>query len=289
MKIHYATMAIVAGVSVLCSSCVAPAAGYVSYSAPGSGISTGVAWTNASYDADGFPIFGYSYGRPVYGYTAAGAAIFTIGALTALCYVPHWGPASWYHGHHHYPVGIHRVPAPPRYPAGHAPHMRPAAGAHKGPGMPVGHHPAPPKPAVSRPAPPKPAVSRPAPPKPAVNRPAAPRPGGNMRFGNNNARPGNNAAPQAPGAHAPRLAGHSGNASAPKAPASPNAHQAGKSPAAHGNPVTLPARPGGAPIARVPSANVGRGSSAAAPSRSGNSGFSGARHGAAGGHRFGKR
>ena len=237
MKIHYASIAIIAGVSVAFSSCVAPSAGYVSYSAPG-GISTGVAWTNASYDADGFPIFGYAYGRPVYGYTAAGAAIFTIAALTALCYVPHWGPASWYHGHYHYPHGIHRVPQPPRYPAGHAPHVRPPAGAHKGPGMPA--H------AVHNPG-----INRPA--------PAAPKQP-------NWPRPGSNVAPQRPGwsqpsGHAvPRL--NAGNHSAPgnnmvRPPQGNHMSSAGhknqRPGSNNGGIATLPARPG-SPVASVPSA-----------------------------------
>ncbi len=139
MKIPHATLALLTGVSVICSSCVVPDSGYVSYAAPGS-VNAGAAWTNASYDANGFPIFGYSYGRPVYGYTAAGTAIFTIAALTALCFVPHWSPAWWYHGPYHYPHGIHRVPAPPAFPRGHHPNMRPPGGT-----MP------PPRPSVSHP------------------------------------------------------------------------------------------------------------------------------------------
>lgn len=126
MKIPYASMALIAGVSVICSSC-APSSAYVTYRVPG-GVSAGMEWTNASYDSDGFPIFGYSYGRPVYGYTAAGVAIFSIAALTALCFVPHWAPASWYRGPHHYPHGIHRVAAPPRFPSGHKPGVRPPGG-----------------------------------------------------------------------------------------------------------------------------------------------------------------
>ena len=83
------TIAAVAGVAVVCSSCAYPNVGYSSYTVPGT-VSAGVAWSNASYDASGFPIFGYSYGRPVYGYTSAGEAVFTIAALTALCFVPYW-------------------------------------------------------------------------------------------------------------------------------------------------------------------------------------------------------
>lgn len=170
MKIHYITMSMLAGVSVVCSSCVSPSAGYASYTVPTSGgtFSAGVSWTDASYDSNGFPIFGYSNGQPVYGYTASGAAIFSIAALTALCFVPHWSPASWYHGPYHYPKGIHRVSAPPKFPSGHRPHMRPHGGlvppkapAHPGAGM---HHNVNPHPPVGRPAPPapKPSVSRPA-------------------------------------------------------------------------------------------------------------------------------
>ena len=130
MKKHYKSLALLAGMSVVCSSCVVPAGGYATYTSPGGSFSAGVSWTNANYDASGFPIFGYSEGRPVYGYTAAGAAVFSIAALTALCFVPHWSPASWYKGSYHYPSGIHRVAAPPRYPSGHRPNVRPPANAH---------------------------------------------------------------------------------------------------------------------------------------------------------------
>ena len=93
MKLKDISIAILACAGVLCTSCVTPVDGYGSftYGTNGYGASVGVAWTNASYDADGFPIYGYSYGRPVYGYTATGAAIFSIAALTALCFVPDWG------------------------------------------------------------------------------------------------------------------------------------------------------------------------------------------------------
>ena len=245
MKIHYATLALVAGVSVAFSSCVAPYAGYVSYSAPG-GISTGVAWTNASYDADGFPIFGYAYGRPVYGYTAAGAAIFTIGALTALCYVPHWGPASWYHGHYHYPHGIHRVPQPPRFPAGHAPHVRPPAGAHIGPGLPKHAAPAP------RPG-------HAAPPQHAWN------------------RPGSTIAPQRPGwtqPHRPSAPAYKQPAHAPQGnlnrPAPGKAQPGALKPQSpsfghaaagnHGGISTMPAPKNSRPIATAPSFGSSKGS-----------------------------
>ena len=114
MKIAHISIAALAGVSLLCTSCVVgPYDGYGTFSYSTNGYSSTVAWTSASYDANGFPIYGYSYGRPVYGYTATGAAIFTIGALTALCFVPDWGPAPWYRGHWHYPPHIHRAPGPP--------------------------------------------------------------------------------------------------------------------------------------------------------------------------------
>ena len=98
----------------------------------GPGWSATAAWSDARYDVNGFPIFGYSYGQPVYGYTASGAAVFTFAALTASCWVPSWGPAHWYCGHWHYPRHIHRVSCPPKHPAWHHPgrqsiaHHRPA-------------------------------------------------------------------------------------------------------------------------------------------------------------------
>ena len=110
MKIKSISIALVGCAAVLLSSCVTDAGVWgasVGYSSPG--FSTSVAWTNASYDVNGFPIYGYAYGRPVYGYTAAGAAIFSMAALTAWCYVPDWGPAPWYHGHHHHPHHCHHV------------------------------------------------------------------------------------------------------------------------------------------------------------------------------------
>ena len=86
-----------------------------------------VGWSNARYDALGYPIYGYDDGRPVYGYSAAGLPIFSFGALTSYCYVPNWGPASWYCGHWHYPRHIYRRPLPPRYPHHHHPGLRPPA------------------------------------------------------------------------------------------------------------------------------------------------------------------
>ncbi len=169
MNIPHASLALLAGASVICSSCVAPTSGYVSYATPGA-VNAGAVWTNASYDANGFPIFGYSYGRPVYGYTSAGVAIFTIAALTALCYVPYWGPAWWYRGSFYYPHGIHRVPAPPAFPHGHRPGVRPPGGVQPPPPPPGGARPLPP----SGPSIPKPS-SPPAPgPNPAISTMPAP-------------------------------------------------------------------------------------------------------------------
>ncbi len=139
MKLKHVSVAALAAVSLLLSSCVYGLGdGYGTFSYSTNGYSSSVAWTSASYDANGFPIFGYSYGRPVYGYTDAGVAVFTIAALTALCFVPHWNPAPWYHGHWHYPAHIHRCAAPPRFPHGHLPGNRPPGGMnapiHRNPG-----------------------------------------------------------------------------------------------------------------------------------------------------------
>ena len=152
MKMKHISVAAILVSAMLFSSCVVTPDGhyapYGTYSVSTNGYSTSVAWTNASYDANGFPIFGYSYGRPVYGYTEAGVAIFTVAALTALCFVPRWAPAPWYHGHWHYPPHCHHVAAPPRYPHGHAPGVRPHGGMnapiHRNPAHVFKSHPQPP-------------------------------------------------------------------------------------------------------------------------------------------------
>ena len=127
-----AAAALVLCPTLFLSSCVyrAPMFGSASvgYYDGGVGVGVSAAWTPASYDAEGFPIYGYSYGRPVYGYTAEGLAIFSFAALTAACLVPLWAPAPWYHGHWCYPHGIHRVNCPPKFPHDHIPAKRPSGG-----------------------------------------------------------------------------------------------------------------------------------------------------------------
>lgn len=139
MKKRLKYIALMAGSAVVLSSCVVydyPMYTSASVGVGGPGWSTSVEWTNASYDVNGFPIYGYSYGRPVYGYTAAGVAIFSIAAITAACLVPDWGPAPWYCGHWHYPAHVHRVAVPHHHPSGHHPGVRPPHGGHHG----GGHH-----------------------------------------------------------------------------------------------------------------------------------------------------
>ncbi len=139
MKLKYISAAALAAISVLFSSCAQYPGQFGTVSFSTDGYNSSVGWTNARYDANGFPIFGYSNGRPVYGYTEAGAAIFTVAALTALCFVPRWKPAPWYHGHWHHPAHCRPVAAPPRHfraaPAHrplaaplHKPALRPQAG-----------------------------------------------------------------------------------------------------------------------------------------------------------------
>lgn len=137
-KVRYVAM--VMGAALGLSSCAVydyPMYTSASVGVSGPGWSTSVAWSDARYDVNGFPIFGYAYGQPVYGYTASGAAVFTFAALTASCWVPSWGPAHWYCGHWHYPRHIHRVSCPPKYPAWHRPgrhgiaHHQPAAAPHR--------------------------------------------------------------------------------------------------------------------------------------------------------------
>lgn len=87
-------------------------------------------WTPAQYDNNGFPIYGYSYGRPVYGYTSGGVALYTFGAINASCYVPVWGPAGWYRGSWCYPRHVHRVHVPRHFPHGHHPGIHFRGGHH---------------------------------------------------------------------------------------------------------------------------------------------------------------
>lgn len=152
MKKHHIAKSALIGLAMMLSSCMAPY--YDEGGAPdGKGqsvpvspgttvtptapvlqqpVNPNIAWTTASYDVAGFPIYGYSYGRPVYGYTTAGAAVYSIAALTPLCIAPSWAPAAWYHGHWHHPHSIRRCAVPPRFAAGHRPGMRPHGGMHIG-------------------------------------------------------------------------------------------------------------------------------------------------------------
>lgn len=185
MKNKVKRIAVVVFAAVGLSSCAVydyPMYTSGSVSMAGRGWSSSVAWTDARYDVNGFPIYGYSYGRPVYGYTSSGVAVFSFTALTSSCCVPSWGPAHWYCGHWHYPRHIHRVSVPPRYPAWHRPGRHPVAkplpGLRPRPGKP--HLPAaglrpgqPPRPVPGKPA----GIHRPVKPFPVVNRPVHNRPG----------------------------------------------------------------------------------------------------------------
>ncbi len=134
----YTKAALLAVAAMLATSCEIYPNGYTSVSYSTNGYSSSVSWTAASYDANGFPIYGYYYGRPVYGYTVSGSPIFSINLLVSGCYVPNWRPAPWYDHHHHhdhYPHGCHHAPKPPKHDHGHKPHVRPDMHApiHKNP------------------------------------------------------------------------------------------------------------------------------------------------------------
>ena len=168
MKIKYlntALQTVAAAVILLSTSCEIYPNGYTSFSYSTDGYSSSVAWTAASYDANGFPIYGYAYGRPVYGYTVSGSPIYSINLLYSGCYVPNWKPASWCKHHHHYPSGCHHAPKPPKHDKAHKPHVRPSMHApiHKNPQSVLGK----PRP-VTKPAP----AAKPAPAPKPVARPS---------------------------------------------------------------------------------------------------------------------
>lgn len=266
-KFPAAVVAVLSCSAVFLSSCVYEMPVYrggtaYSYS------SASPVWTEASYDANGFPIFGYYGGRPVYGYTAEGVAIFTFAALTAACLVPLWAPAPWYHGHWHYPHHIHRVSVPPHCPHDHHPAMRPHGGLHApihknphqvlqaqphhmpqqhhnepqmGHSKPQQHHNAPQMGHNSKPQQhhnaPQVSPFRPAPGQtgPVINR----REQSNHAQQHHMSRPGVNSAPQQPVMNAaPSLPQSNHHASAPSMPSAPSAgsfgHGGGRSNASFG-------------------------------------------------------
>lgn len=134
----YTKATLLAAAALLTTSCEIDPYWYGSVTYSGVHISTTVAWTSASYDANGFPIYGYAYGRPVYGYTHTGRPIYVVTELYAGCYVPDWRPASWCVHHYHYPSGCHHAPKPPKHHHGHNPGHRPKHEPHQGP--PHHHH-----------------------------------------------------------------------------------------------------------------------------------------------------
>lgn len=92
----YTKAALLAVVAMLSTACeVYDVDTSYGYSNGHTTISTSVAWTSASYDANGFPIYGYAYGRPVYGYTKQGSLIYQVNHLYSGCYVPSWGSVQF--------------------------------------------------------------------------------------------------------------------------------------------------------------------------------------------------
>lgn len=67
----------------------------------------GIHWQAANYDSNGFPIYGYADGRPVYGYTKQGSLIYQMNHIYSGCYVPSWGHLS------NYPHGVCPTSASP--------------------------------------------------------------------------------------------------------------------------------------------------------------------------------
>lgn len=247
MKTRFKSIALIVSSALMLSSCAVydyPVYTSASVGVGGHGWSTSVSWSNARYDVNGFPIYGYYYGQPVYGYTAAGAAIFSIAAITAACLVPDWGPAPWYCGHWHYPRHVRRVARPQHCPAGHypgrkAPHtVHRAPSHHHHPG--VHHKPSHSKPAIhhkpgvnhrpgavnkpgasSRPSVSRPSVSRPQVSRPSVSRPQRPTSHARPSAG----RPSFSSRPQM---HRPQVSRPSGGRTHSR-PSRPSGHSRGHS------------------------------------------------------------
>ncbi len=124
MKIHISWLLLSAS-ALLLSSCDSYLYSDVGWSGTSTGLYSNNGWSNARYDYDGFPIYGYYDGRPVYGYTAAGVPIYTYSRLDRHCYVPNWNPAPHYRGHYRYPSHVHHCVTPPKRPSYHVPSYRP--------------------------------------------------------------------------------------------------------------------------------------------------------------------
>lgn len=67
----------------------------------------GIMWQPARYDDNGYPIYGYADGRPVYGYTKQGSLIYQLNHIYSGCRVPSWGTGAAY------PHGVIRTGASP--------------------------------------------------------------------------------------------------------------------------------------------------------------------------------
>lgn len=80
--------------------------GYDNYS-QGGGVSSEYAYSSGRYDNDGFPIFGFQGGRPIYAYSNIGAPIFSVSLISSYCHVPSWRSLSHYHGHYRYSSHVH--------------------------------------------------------------------------------------------------------------------------------------------------------------------------------------
>ncbi len=125
----------VAAAVLVQSSCVAPAPSATGTAAPtlgstseplGAKVSTRSQWLEANYDLVGFPIYGFYYGKPIYGYNEYGSPIMNATKISSGCYVPSWEPQSGYKGKYYYPSYVVRTARPRNYPQGHQPTRRPS-------------------------------------------------------------------------------------------------------------------------------------------------------------------
>lgn len=118
---------------LVCSSCMPPAvavdaapeAGITTNEPTGAKVATSTQWLESNYDLVGFPIYGFYFGKPIYGYSEFGLSILDVNKIVPGASVPSWEPLSTYKGKYYYPSYVGRTATPKKFPRGHQPQLRP--------------------------------------------------------------------------------------------------------------------------------------------------------------------